>query len=204
MNKNLVIAALSIIVALLIGYIVGSKHLFSISEKITGQDSIQLYDNGNENSEETIPQRNSAIDFTDARTFQFETEIAHWNGKGGLTYVTEPVSITLFPDGTAMLSTNENTSLNYQLMESSVNGQIVRCLYIFLNEDTSKPAYIISEDGRIKSFSSIENLDYFLSRTVGSIEGEIPVGIFCKAVKISLKDEPDRWIKCKYKDGTSM
>lgn len=197
MNKNLIIAALAVVIALLMGYILGSKHLFSISDKLMGQDSTQVDEN-------EVIERNSAIDFTDARTFQFDVETYRWNGKGGVTEATEPASLTLFPDYTAMLSTNENMSLNYQLMESSVNGQMVRCLYIFHNENTSQPAYIISEDGRIKSFSSIENLNYFLSRTVGSIEGEIPVGIFCKAVKISLKEESDKWIKCKYKDGTSM
>lgn len=87
-------------------------------------------------------------------------------------------------------------------MEGSVNGEIIRCIYIYINEDTAHPAYIISEDGRIKTFTYFDSLNSFLSTTVGSVEGEITVGLFCKAVKVSLKNEPKEWTKCKYKDGT--
>ncbi|WP_281643159.1 hypothetical protein [Hoylesella loescheii] len=201
MKKNLIIAIFSVVIAFMAGYIIAGKYNMMLSND-DENDSTQLYDNGREQREESTFRGNSAIDFTDARTFQFEAETFRWNGKGGLTGIVEPRSITLFPDYTAILSMDEDKSLNWQIMEGSVNGEIIRCIYIYINEDTAHPAYIISEDGRIKTFTYFDSLNSFLSTTVGSVEGEITVGLFCKAVKVSLKNEPKEWTKCKYKDGT--
>lgn len=184
MKKNLIITALSVIVTLLIGYIIGDRFHFTKTDKGNSKYIRQDDDKYKNNTKAESP-RNTAIDFSDERTYQ----------------INEETFLTLFSDHTGMLNDDDNITLNWKIIEDKINGEMIRCIYIFRNRDTSDSAFIISEDGRIQRLWL--GLNDFMMGTIGKVEGRISARIFCKAVKVSLKIHPDNWMKCKYKDGVN-
>ena len=94
---------------------------------------------------------------------------------------------TLYPDGTAKELDNE-TLLNWQEMEGS-----------------SKPRYILADNGTGYVFHSFETLDEFVTGHYdGDIDGDISANLLVSAIKRSQERYPERWHKYIYKEGEEI
>lgn len=113
--------------------------------------------------------------------------------------------ITLYPDGTAKLLDSE-TLLNWQEMEGSSRGETSSFIYVYEMEDTSKPRYILADNGTGYVFSwGNETLDEFVTGHYdGDIDGDISANLLVSAIKRSQERYPERWHKYIYKEGEEI
>ncbi|QUB90126.1 hypothetical protein [Prevotella denticola] len=111
---------------------------------------------------------------------------------------------TLYPDGTAKELDNE-TLLNWQEMEGSSRGETSSFIYVYEMEDTSKPRYILADNGTGYVFHSFETLDEFVTGHYdGDIDGDISANLLVSAIKRSQERYPERWHKYIYKEGEEI